>query len=130
VQATRKEDVLNALGQIARKFRARVGESLATVEEHDTPLQEATTPSLEALKAYSEAWKVAFSTGPAAAVPLLQRAIYIDPNFAMAHAFLGRVYGNIWEPVSRQRAPAKLTSCGIAQAIASGFLSCFLTIYK
>jgi eukaryotic-like serine/threonine-protein kinase len=99
VQATRKEDVLNALSQIASRFRSRVGESLATVEKHDVPLQEATTPSLEALKAYSEAWKVASSTGPAAAVPLLQDAIHLDPNFAMAHALLGRVYGDIWEPV-------------------------------
>ena len=53
VQAARKEDVLNALSQIASKFRTRVGESLATIEKHDTPLAEATTPSLEALKAYS-----------------------------------------------------------------------------
>ena len=58
VQAARKEDVLNALSQIASKFRTRVGESLATVEKHSTPLAEATTPSLEALKAYSAAWKV------------------------------------------------------------------------
>ncbi len=107
VQATRKEDVLNALSQIVSTFRARVGESLATVEKHDTPLQEATTPSLEALKAYSEAWKVAFSTGPAAAVPLLQGAIRIDPNFAMAHAFLGRVYGDIWEPVLSAESTSK-----------------------
>ena len=63
VQAARKEDVLNALSQIASKFRTRVGESLATVEKHDTPLAEATTPSLEALKAYSAAWKVHYSTG-------------------------------------------------------------------
>ena len=54
VAATR-EDVLNSLSQIARKFRTRVGESLATVEKHSTPLAEATTPSLEALKAYSTA---------------------------------------------------------------------------
>ena len=52
-QAARKEDVLNALGQIASKFRSRVGESLTTVKKYDTPLAEATTPSLEALKAYS-----------------------------------------------------------------------------
>ena len=107
VQATRKEDVLNALSQIASKFRARIGESLSAVEKHDTPLQEATTSSLEALKAYSEAWKVAFSTGPAAAVPVLQRAIRIDPNFAMAHAFLGRVYGDIWEPVLSAESTSK-----------------------
>jgi tetratricopeptide (TPR) repeat protein len=98
-QAARKEDVLNALSQIASKFRTRVGESLSTVEKHDTPLEEATTPSLEALKAYSAAWKVVFSTGSAAGVPGLKRAIEIDPKFAMAHAFLGRLYGDIGESV-------------------------------
>src|SRR6202790_4642621 len=61
VQAARKEDVLNALSQIATKFRARVGESLSTVEKHDTPLAEATTSSLEALKAFSAGQKVLFS---------------------------------------------------------------------
>jgi eukaryotic-like serine/threonine-protein kinase len=96
-QAARKEDVLNALSQIASKFRTRVGESLAMVEQHDTPLEEATTPSLEALKAYSSAMKVLFSTGSAAAVPLFKRATEIDPKFAMAHAFLGRAYGDIGE---------------------------------
>jgi eukaryotic-like serine/threonine-protein kinase len=60
VQAIRKEEVLNALSQIASKFRSRVGESLSTVERLDTPLAEATTPSLEALKAYSAAVKDAF----------------------------------------------------------------------
>ncbi|MEP6534793.1 MAG: protein kinase [Bryobacteraceae bacterium] len=99
VQAARKEDVLNALSQIASRFRTRVGESLATVQRHDAPLAEATTPSLEALKAFSAAWKVAYSTGPTAAVPLLKRAIEIDPNFAMAHALLGRKYGDIGESV-------------------------------
>ena len=98
-QAARREDVLNSLSQIASKFRARVGESLATIEKHETPLAEATTPSLEALKAYSAAWTVSFSTGPAAAVPLLQRAIQIDPNFAIAHALLASTYASIWEPV-------------------------------
>jgi eukaryotic-like serine/threonine-protein kinase len=53
VRAARKEDVLNALDQVAGKFRTRVGESLTTVEKYDTALKEATTPSLEALKAYS-----------------------------------------------------------------------------
>ena len=56
VQAARKEDVLNALSRMASKFRTRVGESLTTVEEHSTPLAEATTVSLEALKAYSVAF--------------------------------------------------------------------------
>ncbi len=65
-QAAKKEDVLNALNEVAGRFRRRVGESLAAVEKHSTPLAEASTPSLEALKAYSTAWQVWFSTGPAA----------------------------------------------------------------
>jgi eukaryotic-like serine/threonine-protein kinase len=97
VQAAKKEDVLNALSQIANRFRTRVGESLATVKSHDTPLAEATTPSLEALKAYSVGWQVSFSSGSAASVPFLQRAIKIDPNFASAYASLGRMYGDIGE---------------------------------
>jgi DNA-binding winged helix-turn-helix (wHTH) protein/tetratricopeptide (TPR) repeat protein len=97
VQAARKEDVLNALSQIASKFRTRVGESLSTVKSHDTPLAEATTPSLEALKAYSVGWQISFSSGSAASVPLFQRAIEIDPNFASAYAALGRMYGDIGE---------------------------------
>jgi serine/threonine protein kinase/Tfp pilus assembly protein PilF len=97
VQAQRKEDVLNALSQIASKFRTRVGESLAAVEKHDTPLEEATTPSLEALKAYSTALKVHSSSGATAALPLFRRATEIDPTFAMAHALLGRMYGELDE---------------------------------
>ena len=99
VQAARKEDVLNALSQIASKFRSRVGESLTTVKKYDTPLAEATTPSLEALKAYSAGWQVVSSTGSAAAVPFFNRAIEIDPNFASAYAALGRMYGDIGESV-------------------------------
>ncbi len=99
VQAARKEDVLRALSHMAARFRTRVGESLTTVKKLDTPLEEATTPSLEALKAYSAAWKIAFSTGFADAVPFLQRAITIDPNFASAYAYLGRIYSDIGEPV-------------------------------
>ncbi len=98
-QAARKEDVLNVLSQIATTFRTRVGESLATVEKHSTPLPEATTPSLEALKAFSGGWKVfSAGTGLPAAVPLFKRALEIDPEFAMAHAALGMVYGIIGEP--------------------------------
>ncbi len=97
VQAARKEDVLNALSQIASKFRTRVGESLSTVKSHDTPLAEATTPSLEALKAYSAGWQVSFSSGSATSVPFFQRAIEIDPDFASAYAALGRMYGDIGE---------------------------------
>lgn len=98
-QAERKEDVLNTLSQIASRFRARVGESLSTVKSHDIPLEEATTPSLEALKAYSAGWQVSFASGSAAAIPTVNRAIEIDPNFASAYALIGRFYGDIGESV-------------------------------
>jgi serine/threonine protein kinase/tetratricopeptide (TPR) repeat protein len=97
VEVARKEDVLNALTQIASKFRTRVGESLVTVEKHDTPLAEATTPSLEALKAYSMGWKVVASQGGDAAVPFFRHAVEIDPKFAIAYASLGLMYGSMGE---------------------------------
>src|SRR5262249_33683844 len=96
-QVAKKEDVLNALSQIAGKFRAQAGESLASVKQHSTPLEEATTRSLEALKAYSLGRSVLSSTGPPAALPFFRRAVEIDPQFAMAHAYLGLLYSNIGE---------------------------------
>jgi len=98
VQATRKEDVLNALSQIASRFRTRVGESLVTVEKYDTPLVDATTPSLEALKAYSLGRKKQATGGDIAARPFFRRAVELDPNFAMAYAYLSTTYGNHREP--------------------------------
>jgi eukaryotic-like serine/threonine-protein kinase len=92
-QAARKEDVLNALGHMANNFRAKLGESLATVEQHSTPLAEATTPSLEALKAYSTGWKTLYVRGESAAIPFFQQAVQEDPQFAMAYAALGLMYG-------------------------------------
>src|SRR5277367_3894139 len=97
VQAARKEDVLTALGQIASRFRSRVGESLATIQEHNTPLAEATTPSLEALEAYSAGWKLHTTIGAMAALPLLKRAVETDPNFALAQATLAREYADLDE---------------------------------
>ena len=95
VEVARKEDVLNALTEIASKFRTRIGESLLTVATHDTPLAEATTPSLEALKAYSMGWKVTASQGGDAAVPFFKDAVEIDPQFAAAYASLGLTYGSM-----------------------------------
>ena len=96
-QAARKEKVLSALSHIAIRFRTRVGESLATIEKHSTPLEEATTPSLEALQAYSAAWKALMSEGWVRAQPLFQRATEIDPDFAMAHAHVGFGYSIVGE---------------------------------
>jgi tetratricopeptide (TPR) repeat protein len=98
VQVGKKEDVLNALGKLAGNFRSKAGESLASVKEHASPLVEASTPSLEAWKLYTAAGKVGLSENNEGAAPLLQRAIQIDPNFAMAYAMLGRIYGDMWEP--------------------------------
>ena len=83
--------------KIARKFRSRAGESLASIRKLDTPLAEATTPSLDALKAYTEAQNVNVSAGSAAAAPLFRRAIEIDPQFAIAYAALGVVYADMGE---------------------------------
>ena len=96
-QAATKEDILNALSQIGAKFRARVGESLSTIEKHNTPLAEATTTSLEALKAYSTGLQLLSSAGSAPALPLFKRATEIDRKFAMAYAYLGRMYGDTGE---------------------------------
>ena len=96
-QAARKEDVLNALSQIAKTFRTRVGESLATVEKHSMPLEEATTASLEALKAFSAGWRVTGTEGTIPGLPLYKRATEIDPQFAIAFANLGLAYSSLSE---------------------------------
>jgi eukaryotic-like serine/threonine-protein kinase len=77
--------VLDALGKTASEIRNKLGESLSTVRKFDTPLEEATTPSLEALQAYSLGRKTLdVESDFAAAVPLFRRAVQLDPNFAMA----------------------------------------------
>jgi eukaryotic-like serine/threonine-protein kinase len=96
-QASKKEDVLNALGNAATTLREKVGESLSTIQKYDTPIEEATTPSLEALKAYSLGRKAESEKGPAAAIPFFKRAIELDPNFAVAYNGLGTSYNNLGE---------------------------------
>jgi serine/threonine protein kinase/tetratricopeptide (TPR) repeat protein len=97
--AAKREDVLNSLSRIARNLRTRVGESRVTVEKHSTPLDEATTASLEALKAYSTGKKVNITAGSYASIPFYRRAIEIDPQFAMAYANLALAYSNIGNSV-------------------------------
>jgi eukaryotic-like serine/threonine-protein kinase len=101
VHAEKKEEILSLLNQVAGRFRRKAGESLATIKEHATPLEEATTPSLEALKAYSMGQKV-LNSGVAAEVPYFLRATELDPQFAMAYAWLGRAYSD-----SEQLGPAR-----------------------
>jgi serine/threonine protein kinase/Flp pilus assembly protein TadD len=92
--AAGKRDVLKTLGKAAGKLRGKLGESLATVEKFDVPA-EATTPSLEALKAYSMGGRTAIRTGDTEAIPFYKRAIELDPNFALAYAALGASYFNL-----------------------------------
>ena len=97
VQVSKKDEVLTALSQIAGRFRTRVGESQAMVREHEIPLIEATTASLEALQAYSAAQAVNISKGSGAAIPQFRHAVELDPNFALASAHLGSAYGVVGE---------------------------------
>ena len=90
----RKEDVLASLSQMATQVRQKLGESRVTIERYSRPLQEATTASLDAWKAFTTATQVFASSGRARAVPLFERAIAIDPDFAVAHARLGIYYSN------------------------------------
>jgi len=96
--ASGKEQVLKALGEAATKIRVKLGESLASVQKYDAPAENVTTPSLEALQAYSLGYQAQIVKNDyAAAVPLLQRAISLDSNFAMAYARLGTNYFNLGE---------------------------------
>jgi len=96
-QASDKSHVLDALGKTAAQMRSKLGESLSTVQKFDTPLEQATTPSLEALHAYNLGRKASSETDWAASVPFFQQAVQLDPNFAMAYARLGNSYNNILE---------------------------------
>jgi eukaryotic-like serine/threonine-protein kinase len=93
-QASAKQDVLKALSTAASSLRGKLGESLATIQKFDVPV-EATTPSLEALKAYSMGITTGRTKGDAEAIPFMKRAIELDPNFAMAYVGLGVEYANL-----------------------------------
>jgi len=95
VTATEKERVLPALGQAASKLRKEVGESLSSVQKFDVPLAQATTNSLEALRAITEGNKIYRERGDADALPFFKRAIELDPNFALAYAYVGADYINL-----------------------------------
>ncbi len=96
-QAPGKEAVLKTLDTTAVNLRSKLGESLSSVEKYATPLEEATTPSLEALQAYSEGETTMASKGDSAALPFFKRAVELDPNFATAYAAMANVYSNLSE---------------------------------
>ena len=97
VEAASKEDVLKALSRAASSLRAKLGESLPSVQKFDVPI-EATTSSLEALKNYSMSITIGREKGDAPSIPFLKRAIELDPNFPMAYAELSISYGNLGQP--------------------------------
>lgn len=96
--AAGKDDVLKALGDITGQLRSKLGESLSTVQRFDTPIEAATTPSLEALQAYSLGRATMIQKGESSScIPFFQRAIRLDPDFAIAWAALGNAYSNLGE---------------------------------
>ena len=97
VTAASKEKVLDTLGGAATKLRSQLGESLATVQKLDVPLEQATTSSLEALQAFSLGRNARNEKGSAPALPYFQRAIQLDPNFALAYWALGSDYFDLGE---------------------------------
>ena len=97
-QASDKNHVLEALGSVSVEIRNKLGESLSTIQKFDTPLEQATTPSLEALKAYSSGMQAVRSKGPEAATPFFKHAVELDPNFAVAYAYLGIMASTTLEP--------------------------------
>jgi tetratricopeptide (TPR) repeat protein len=90
--------VLDALGNVSVEIRNKLGESLSTIQKFDTPLEQATTPSLEALKAYSSGTQALRTKGPDAAAPFFKHAVELDPNFAVAYAYLGVMASTTLEP--------------------------------
>ena len=114
VTADRKEHVIRALGTAATKLREKLGESLASVQEFDTPMDQVTTPSLEALKAVSQGRKTLQEQGSSAAIPFFDRAIELDPSFAAAYLALGISYSNLREPGLVRQNLKKHTICGTA----------------
>jgi eukaryotic-like serine/threonine-protein kinase len=90
--ASDKNDVLAALGSVASTIRVKLGESLASIQKFNTPLEAVTTPSLEALQAYTLGWQANLKDDDSAEIGSFERAISFDPNFAMAYAVLGSAY--------------------------------------
>jgi eukaryotic-like serine/threonine-protein kinase len=105
--ASDKSHVLDALSKVATELRGKLGESLATVKKFDTPLEQASTSSLEALQAYSKARAATGAGNFPVAIPLLKRAIELDPNFAMAYAGLCTSYLDIGEQELSSQAISK-----------------------
>ena len=94
-EADSREHVLQAVGKATTALRENLGESLASIQKFDVPVEQVTTPSLEALKAYSLGMKTRGEKGDSDALPLFRHAVELDPNFAMAYARVGVIYSNM-----------------------------------
>jgi tetratricopeptide (TPR) repeat protein len=143
VEAAGKEQVLKSLDKAATDLRQKLGESLASVEQFTTPLEQATTSSLEALKAFSLGQALHNHLDETAAVPELKHAIELDPNFAMAHAVLGVVNSNVgnakasvqsltkaYELRARASEPEKLYITGHYYDLVTGDLDKTVDLYQ
>jgi serine/threonine protein kinase/tetratricopeptide (TPR) repeat protein len=106
-RAANKEAVLKALDAASITLRGKLGEPVRSVQEFATPLQEASTASLDALRAYSLGRKAAYTVGFAAALPYYKRAVELDPNFAAAYGSMASAYGNLNQPTRWEEATRK-----------------------
>ena len=97
-EAETKEQVLKKLGEATTKLRQKLGESLASIQKFDAPIEQATTSSLEALKAFSLGDQERNKSTYLNAVPFYKRAIELDPNFGMAYARVAVMYSNLGQP--------------------------------
>jgi serine/threonine protein kinase/tetratricopeptide (TPR) repeat protein len=96
--ADNKDHVLDALGKVGSEIRGKLGESLGSIKKFNTPIEAATTPSLEALKAYSLGVETNYGRGDAESISFFKRAVALDPNFAVAYAKIGVIYNNLGQP--------------------------------
>ncbi len=142
-QAASKTDVLATVGSGAARIRERLGESIGSIQKFNVPAPNATTPSLEALKAYSLGIATRLSTGDVQAIPFFEHALELDPNFALAAARLGAIYSNLRDFERAQtylkrafaRAdslsePERLTIKSVYQIVVSGRLEDVVTTYR
>ena len=106
-QAHNKEAVLAVMGDAVSRFREKLGESLGSIQRYDAQIEEATTRSLEALKAYSQGLRTRRTNGDFDSVPFFRRAIDLDPEFALAYARLGTVYSNLSQPDEARKMTAR-----------------------
>jgi tetratricopeptide (TPR) repeat protein len=106
-QAPTKEAVLSVMGEAVSRFREKLGESLGSIQRYDAKIEEATTRSLEALKAYSQGLRTRRTSGDFDSVPFFRRAVDLDPEFALAYARLGTVYGNLSQPEEARKMTAR-----------------------